>query len=54
MRLLVDRSIIELYATDGTRTIIDRFFPAKGPLRWSTASRGGPAVLKSMDAAAIR
>lgn len=53
LRLLVDRSIIELYAADGTRTITDRFFPAKGPLRWTASSRGGAAVIRRLEAAAI-
>lgn len=53
LRLLVDRSIIELFAADGTRTITDRFFPGKGPLRWSASSRGGAAVIRRLDAAAI-
>ncbi|RHW18552.1 glycoside hydrolase family 32 protein [Sphingomonas gilva] len=50
LRLLVDRSIVELYAADGTRTITDRFFPGKGPLRWSATARRGDAVIRRLDA----
>jgi fructan beta-fructosidase len=33
LRLVVDRSIVELYAADGTRVITDRFLRDGGALR---------------------
>lgn len=53
LRLLVDKSIVELYAAGGTRTITDRFFPAEGPLKWSASSLGGAATIRTLDAWAI-
>ncbi|WP_232492755.1 glycoside hydrolase family 32 protein [Novosphingobium kaempferiae] len=54
MRLLVDRSIVELYAADGTRTITDRFFRGRGPLRWEASSQGGEALIRKLDAWQLR
>jgi fructan beta-fructosidase len=53
LRLVVDRSIIELFAADGTRTITDRFFRGGGALRWSANALGGEASLQTLDAWAI-
>lgn len=53
LRLVVDRSIIELFAADGTRTITDRFFRGGGALKWSANALGGEAVLRTLDAWAI-
>ncbi len=46
LRVLIDESIIELFAEDGLRTITDRFFRGGGQLRWSAAARRGTAHLK--------
>ncbi|MBJ6120408.1 glycoside hydrolase family 32 protein [Sphingomonas sp. BT553] len=53
LRLLIDRSIIELYAADGTRTITDRFYPGKGPLTWAASTTGGSADISRLSIAAI-
>ncbi len=50
LRLVVDRSIVELYAADGTRTITDRFFRGSGVLTWSANAIGGEAVIRTLDA----
>ena len=50
LRLVVDRSIVELYAADGTRTITDRFFRGSGALTWSANAIGGEAVIRTLDA----
>jgi fructan beta-fructosidase len=54
LRLLVDKSIIELYVNDGTTTITDRFFRAGGNLSWSMFATGGTARVRTMDAWTIR
>lgn len=50
LRLLVDRSIVEVYADNGETTITDRFFPANGKLRWSAYARNGTATIRSLKA----
>ncbi len=49
LRVVVDESIIELFADDGTVSITDRFFPRKGGLHWSASAQGGTARLQSLD-----
>lgn len=49
-RLIVDRSIAELYAEGGTRTITDRFFRGEGALTWSVSALGGEAMIRSLEA----
>lgn len=48
-RLVVDRSVAELFADGGAATITDRFYPAPGRLRWSAWSNGGPATIRSVE-----
>ncbi|WP_336952408.1 glycoside hydrolase family 32 protein [Sphingobium aromaticivastans] len=50
LRLLVDQSIVEVYADNGETTITDRFFPAGGKLRWSAYARNGKATIRSLNA----
>jgi fructan beta-fructosidase len=50
LRLVADRSIVELYAADGTRTITDRFFRGSGALIWSANAIDGKAVIRKLDA----
>lgn len=50
LRLLVDRSIVEVYADGGETTITDRFFPAGKTLRWSAYARNGSATIRSLKA----
>lgn len=50
MRLIVDRSIVELYAADGTRTMTDRFFRGDGALSWSVSTVGGDAIIRKLEA----
>jgi fructan beta-fructosidase len=54
LRLLVDKSIIELFVNDGTTTITDRFFRSSGDLSWSAVARGGSATVRAMDFWAVR
>lgn len=49
LRLVVDRSVIELFADNGLQTITDRFFPAPGRLHWSAYGVGGPATIRSLE-----
>jgi fructan beta-fructosidase len=49
LRVLVDESIVELYANDGTATITDRFFRGGGELRWSMLARGGTATVRKLN-----
>ena len=50
LRVLVDKSIIELFVNDGTITITDRFFRGGGDLTWSLSARGGTATVRSLNA----
>lgn len=45
LRILVDRSIVEVFVNGGIRTITDRFFPGGGHLTWSVTAVGGPATM---------
>lgn len=53
-RLLVDKSIIEVFADEGSRTITDRFFPVAGPVTWSASARSGTATVERVRAWQIR
>lgn len=48
LTIVVDRSIVELFAAGGTQTITDRIFPVAGPLRWSAYTIGGAATIRSL------
>jgi fructan beta-fructosidase len=54
LRVIVDRSIVEVFGDDGAATITDRFFPAPGRLRWSAQARGTGAVIRSMEVRSAR
>ena len=45
LHVLFDRSIVEVFINDGTRTITDRIFPTGKTLRWSASATGGTATL---------
>jgi fructan beta-fructosidase len=50
LRIVVDRSIVELFAADGTRVITDRFFRGGGALTWSADALDGEALIPSLRA----
>jgi fructan beta-fructosidase len=49
LRVLVDKSIVELFVNDGTTTITERFFRGGGDLSWSMVARGGSATIKTIN-----
>lgn len=49
LRVLVDKSVIELFVNDGTTAITERFFRGGGDLSWSMVARGGSATVRPMD-----
>ena len=50
LRILVDRSVVEVFAEDGRVTITDRVFPQPGSTGVSLYSEGGEARIVSLDA----
>ncbi|MEA1673103.1 glycoside hydrolase family 32 protein [Nitrospirillum sp. BR 11163] len=50
LRILVDESLVEIYADDGETTLTDRFFRGGGQLRWTAQARNGSAIMRSVDA----
>lgn len=50
MRILVDRSVVEVFAGDGKVTITDRVFPRPDSTGISLYSEGGAARIASLDA----
>ena len=49
LRVLLDRSSVEVFAGDGERVLSDQIFPAGGSLGLRAYARGGTAVIEQAD-----
>ena len=54
LRILVDRSLIEVYAQGGERTIADQVYPTPGSDGLKVFADGGSATLESLDVRELR
>jgi hypothetical protein len=54
LRILVDRSLIEVYAQGGERTIADQVYPTPGSDGLKVFAEGGSATLESLDVRELR
>jgi len=54
LRILVDRSLVEVFAQGGERTIADQVYPAPGSDGLTVFAEGGTAVLESLDVRDLR
>ena len=54
LRVLVDRSLIEVYAQGGERTIADQVYPTPGSDGLKVFADGGSATLESLDVRELR
>ena len=54
LRILVDRSVVEVFAGGGRVALTDRVFPDPGSTALSLFEQGGTARLKSLDAWQVR
>jgi hypothetical protein len=54
LRILVDNSIVEVYANGGERVITDQVYPAAGSDRLRLFADGGAAALESLDVHTMR
>jgi Glycosyl hydrolases family 32 C terminal len=54
LRILLDRSLIEVYAQGGERTIADQVYPAPGSDGVKVFATGGTATLETLDISELR
>jgi levanase len=54
LRILVDRSLVEVFAQDGERTIADQVYPTPGSDGLKVFATGGAATLESLDVRELR
>jgi len=54
LRILVDRSLVEVFAQDGERTIADQVYPTPGSDGLKVFATGGDATLETLDIRELR
>src|SRR3954468_5416143 len=54
LRILVDRSLVEVFAQDGERTIADQVYPTPGSDGLKVFATGGTATLETLDIRELR